>query len=427
MKHNTTKKQIFANLISYPVDKNIIQVNFSNTVRVASYEHDNYIGQKLITTTNGIFCPHCNAYTNRVKDRREIVLNSGSYASKIVLTQIVLKRFYCKQCNRSTTEKIERRTGSKQITDDIIDSTIKDLAFDTYTRAAKRLGESISTVMRHFDEYIQSIIEETPTQVEAIGVDEVAMIKHVLVSSPTREDRTLGYKRVYDRYPYQFVIVDHKTGHVLDIVNGRTKAIVLQLLREKYESFGFVSMDLWQTYRMVFLEEFPQACIIADKFHVVRNFTWAFSRSRIELCKEYNIGTTKHWRILTCRSSKLDENGLLKRDVMFDLVPELKPAYEAKEMAYECFKSKNLEEFRERFSSLCDYVYEHKIYHFYKALQTVKSWRQEIENMFLYPEYSNGRIERLNATIKKMKRNAHGYSNSGRTFALVKYRINRVA
>lgn len=428
-KYNT-KKRIFETILTnFPKKSTEILINIENTNIINIYENNTHIGFHIKSTTKTTKCKICNLDLTRSKGFNDIVVNYGKYNSKIILIRANLKKYHCMNCKATTIENLINKTGKIQVSNNVIDSIILDLKSNSnYTDVAKKYGESITNIQARFDKYRKNIeVDMSKRKVYAIGVDEVSMIKYVLKSTPSRLEASYGAKREYIPYNYQFVVIDHETGNIIDIINGRTKKIVLELVKTRYESVENVTMDLWKTYRDIFNSEFEAINVIADRFHVVRNFVWAFSRGRIDLFKACSITTTKHWKILTCRESKLDEKGKNRLEIILNKIPGLKVLHQAKEMALETFKKQELESFQTKYETLKEFIYDNELIEFYKAIQTVEAWKKEIDNMFIYSEFSNGKVERMNTALKKIKSYAYGFSNSERTFALVKHKLNKVS
>ena len=78
---------------------------------------------------------------------------------------------------------------------------------------------------------------------------------------------------------YQFVIMDSDTKQVLDILESRCANVIQNHLEQHYKGISTFTQDLWKTYKNVALKVISNIKIIADPFHVVRQFMWAFSRT----------------------------------------------------------------------------------------------------------------------------------------------------
>ena len=62
--------------------------------------------------------------------------------------------------------------------------------------------------------------------------------------------------------------------------------MIKEHLKDNYKNIQTVSQDLWKPYKTVVKSLYEEVEIIPDRFHVVRQFTWAFTRERIKLQKK---------------------------------------------------------------------------------------------------------------------------------------------
>ena len=71
---------------------------------------------------------------------------------------------------------------------------------------------------------------------------------------------------------YATTLCDLSNHKVYDVILGRSEAAVkapLQRIRERHRT-KIVVMDLSETYRQIVKTHFPNALIVADRFHVIR-------------------------------------------------------------------------------------------------------------------------------------------------------------
>lgn len=275
----------------------------------------------------------------------------------------------------------------------------------SYSTVARIYNVSPKYVINHFDKHSNQL-SINRENVEHLSIDELRFMNK-------------------NEANYQFIIVNTYTKEVLDIISDRTQKNVKKFLETNYYGIKTVSQDLWKPYKNAVLSIYEDAKIVPDRFHIVRQFTWAFSRERIQLQKEHGIKTNKCWRLLTIRESKLDEKGKEKSDRKLSESEYLKVIHLAKEKAYDTFKKQTLEEYREKLQILKEYVELNDIVEFKRALNTIKNWEEDIENMFRY-DISNGIVERINRFIKQYKDISYGFKNLERSTKLVKYRVNKL-
>lgn len=73
-------------------------------------------------------------------------------------------------------------------------------------------------------------------------------------------------------------------------------------------------MYLWYPYRSIVKRYFPNATIIADKFHYLRHIFWAFNDIRIKTMNKYKKSSLeykvlkKYWKILIKAPNNLTDD-----------------------------------------------------------------------------------------------------------------------
>jgi len=105
------------------------------------------------------------------------------------------------------------------------------------------------------------------------------------------------------------------------------------------ENVKFIVIDMWRTYYTVLRQVFPNAIILIDRFHFVRQAVWSLENVRKRIQKELpdslRIYFKKSRTVLLKRSDHLFVNETInevrQRDKMFEFIPDLKKAYELKE------------------------------------------------------------------------------------------------
>ena len=101
------------------------------------------------------------------------------------------------------------------------------------------------------------LVKEKPVNLKKLGIDEIAVVK--------------GQRNYY------VVFVDLEKGKLVGLVEKRTKKGIIEYLEtwgEKVLSkIQEVSIDLWKPYKNIAEELMPQAEIVADRFHVMKQVT----------------------------------------------------------------------------------------------------------------------------------------------------------
>lgn len=406
MRKYNTVRTYFETILCQHQTNNCEIVPTLNQIKItAAYEDDKYIGFDGISTSKECGCKHCGQVISKIKDYKTSCTTIAKYNSKNVVLKLKKTMYYCSDCNASTTERLLDTTGKQQKTDGFLKSMIVSLKETvTYSTIARMYKVSISNVIRHFDKAELQESQVDPRNVRNLAIDEVRFIK-------------------LKNANYQCVLMDADTRKIITILKTRQQSFVKEHVSSMFTRLDTITQDLWSPYRSIARSCFPEAKVIADPFHVVRQFMWAFSRTRIALAKEQKVQTNKHWKLLTKRYSKLDERGKEKVVSLLEKNPPLKVAHIAKELALDMYSCKDKELYIELLKTFKEFIDENQLVEFKIAYKSAVNWHGEIINM-LDSEYSNGAIERTNRLIKQSKNIAFGFLNLSRATKLLQYRMN---
>lgn len=223
------------------------------------------------------------------------------------------------------------------------------------------------------------------------------------------------------------VLVDIQKHRILDIIKDRNNITnyFFQYSSEARSAVKTVTVDLFTPYRKAIHELFPNAVIIADRFHVVTQAYRALNIVRISVMKHFKSDTReyrqlkKFHRLLLKDSNELDFTTPKKRnnyryayltdsevvDHLLTLSNELRNAYD--------FYQDILFSLKQRDSQYLATVLTDKrtlptqMLH---ARKTIKNAYDEILNSFDYG-FSNGPVEGINNKIKVINRISYGFQN----------------
>ncbi len=406
MRNYNTVRTYFETILCHHQTENCEIVPTLNQIKItATYEDDNYIGFDGISTSKEGGCKHCGQVISKIKSYKTSCTTIAKYNSKNIVLRLKKTMYYCSDCNASTTERLLDTMGNQQKTNGFLKSMIGSLKETvTYSTIARMYKVSISNVIRHFDKAELRENQIDPRTVRNLAIDEVRFIK-------------------LKHANYQCVLMDADSRKVITILETRQQSFVKEQVSSMFTRLDTITQDLWSPYRSIARSCFPEAKVIADPFHVVRQFMWAFSRTRIALAKEQKVQTNKHWKLLTKRYSKLDERGKEKLIALLDDNPPLMAAHVAKELALDMYSCKDKELYIELLEIFKEFIDENNLVEFKIAYKSAMNWHGEILNM-LDSDYSNGAIERTNRVIKQSKNIAFGFINLSRATKLVQYRMN---
>ncbi len=335
-------------------------------------------------------CPCCGKMTNKIHYYREQRIKDMPAFGKAIEILLRKRRYACIECGKRFAEPNEFLARYQRMTKRAIMGLLDRLSsVHSYTSVSKEFSVSPSTVIRFFGNVKYPKPVKLP---EVIGIDEF-------------KGNSGGEK-------FHGILTDISQKQVIDILKTRKTSELYTYFRN-YDRSGvkyFVS-DMYAPYRELAEVFFPNATYVIDKYHWIRQATWAFENVRKEVQKKFNKKHRiyfKHSRnLLLKRMDKLEPEQLTQVMIMLDCSAELSTAYFLKEQLYKILDMTDPVKQKKEFSDWIEEAEESEVKAFHKCAKTYRNWFEPITNSFFCP-YTNGFTEGCNNKIKVLKRNAFG-------------------
>jgi len=159
---------------------------------------------------------------------------------------------------------------------------------------------------------------------------------------------------------------------------------------------------------------FPQATIIADKYHVIRQVYWAMEKVRKNeqnnLPKQHRIYFKKSRNLLMKRTESLTLEEMDRLALMFEIAPRLADAYRIKNEFLTVIHSTSSQEGKKKLINWLFSVEVMDLPEFHDCTKAYHNWFNEIINSIDVP-WTNGYIEGCNNKTKVLKRVSYGMRN----------------
>lgn len=341
-------------------------------------------------------CPVCGESTDKVHDYREQEVKDISSFGKFTILHLRKRRYSCPSCGKRFFEDNSFLPRYYRVTSRLCANVIDAFrSLRPATEIAKENNISATTATRYFD----LVSYKHPGLPEVLSIDEF-------------KGNSGGHK-------YQCIIADAKNHKVKDILPSRNSLELTAYFSQSStkKSVKCVVMDMSGQFRRIAEECFPDAEIIADKFHVVRQVMWALENVRKNEQKKLSKNMRKYFKksrwILLKREEDLTEEEKQKAAFMIENRPRLGTAYRLKNNFLKVMESTNYYDAKK---ALSDWIIQAELAdyeEFQAALTAIHNWDTYILNAFKYP-YSNGFTEGCNNKTKVLKRVAFGYRNFDR-------------
>ena len=343
------------------------------------------------------YCPHCASGEYWTHEYRTVTVRDEPIRGKEIILRIKKRRLRCKQCKRTFNEPIPGVMPRGRFTQRFKRSlnwacqNFRDLK-----KVRKAYRCSTDTVYKAHYEQLRINLKKNINYAwpSTIGIDEHA------------------FRRSSPKAPTTFatMIVDFKNKRPMELVDGKTGWQLKEALEyiPGRENVTTVALDLSDPYKKFVKEFFPNANMVADKFHVLRLLNHHIMRRRKEI-----TGDRASWR---ARSLLLMSNIHLDpwdRKVLWeylDQYPELKQVYAFKESLHSFYRIKGYNRAKKALTVLTDRMAKSELKEIKRLRKTLMKWRQEILNYFR-TGVTNARTEGFNNIAKLLQRTAFGFKS----------------
>ena len=336
-------------------------------------------------------CPCCGTVTDRVHDYRMQVIKDVPLARDTFLH--LRKRRYRCDCGKRFFEINTFLPRYYRVTTRLVAEIM--FAFKK-TVSAKEIGcrynVSSVTAMRYFNQFNQRLTMLP----KVISLDEF-------------KGNSGGQK-------YNSIIVDPEKRIVLDVLPNRFENNLIKYFSQfpNKNDVKYFVCDMNPHFRQVAKICFPQATIVADKYHVIRQVYWAMEKVRKNEQNKLSARFRKYFKksrnLLMKRTEKLSEEEMDRLSLMFEIAPRLADAYRFKNDFITVIRSNSSIEGKQR---LVDWLFSLEVMdlpEFHDCTKAYHNWFQEIINSMDVP-WTNGYIEGCNSKTKVLKRVSYGMRN----------------
>ena len=345
--------------------------------------------------TDWEICPKCAECSFSVYDRRWARYRDENLRGRRVWLYIHKRRFICKHCKKPFTEPIPGiRKGS---------------------RTTERFRKAIQWACEHFRDLI-SVIRQYRCSSGYVYKTHYEELERRRRTRLYPWPRKIGLDEHYFKSnkagfrEFVSMVVDFSNKKLFELVEGRTVAELKHYLwnipgRENVQA---VAMDLSEPYRKFTHEFFPNATIVADKFHVVRLLHPAINKRRKEITGDRRSLPVR--RLLLRNGSHLSRD---ERSRLFRWLEDkhaLREVYQAKEAIHRLYRTRGYGRAKRAFTKLTDVLSLSRLKEIKTFRRTLMRWRDEILAYFRIP-LTNGRTEGFNGKAKLVKRRAYGYKS----------------
>jgi len=345
-------------------------------------------------------CPNCGSSEKCIKASFWRNIKSIPQQGHPVTLRIRCHKFHCKQCGRYFNTRLYGVKKWARSTEPL-KSSVFNACKKGYSNkdAASESGLSVATVERFYHQMVQQKISHQKERLcpRYLGIDE------------HRFSRKIGFVTTF---------CNLERHSVFDVAPGRSEAELLPFLKalQGRKRVKVVCMDMHAPYRKMVRRWFPNAKIVADRFHVIKLINHHFAKT-CKLIDEERLAWGRGGLIrMMCTSSRnLTVSKRKKLEQYFDEQPVIKYLWIfCQELAELCRnKGKNPGACKKLIKELLNKI-ELLQKSPFRPMQTLGksliAWLNPIVRMFRFYR-SNGILEGFHRKMKLIQRRAYGFKN----------------
>lgn len=346
----------------------------------------------------GTSCPRCFQRRYRIKATKIRHLKHTFFGRKLVRLKLRIPKLFCKCCHHyfmlPVPGILPKRRSTESFRTDVFQLHHGGIP---QVQLARTHDISGSTVERWYQDFVKYRVQELKGRSCPIvlGIDEHFFTK---------------------KQGYATTLVDLRNHKVFDVVLGRSEASLRPFLErlEGRDRVKVVVMDLSETYRSIVRKYFPNAMIVADRFHVIRLLNHHFLKTWASFDE---VGRKNRGLLSLMRRHawNLSPEQRVNLERYFTEHPGLKEIWEFKQGLTELLlhKRQNQKQARDLVPQFLWHMNEllQSPLPFMKSFgETLRSWREPMVRMWRFTK-NNGITEGLHTKMEMISRRAFGFRN----------------
>ena len=345
-----------------------------------------------------VSCPHCGGLRLRSKGRCGRTLRHEDWGLRHSVIELEARKWLCQACGRQFRQRFPG-IQPWQRASEAFQRQIFRLHLDGINRSllGRREGIGAATVQRYF---------------------QAGLVRQFGQWHPPRCPPVLGIDEHFftRRNGFATTLCDLRRHKVYDVVLGRSEsalAAYFERLEGKAE-VKLVCMDLSSSYRSLVRKHFPNALIIADRFHVIRLVNHHFLACWRELDP---VGSKNRGLLSLMRRHRhnLKPEQLARLMNYLAGLPALEQIYLFKQrLCYLLLKKhrtrRQCQPLAARYLKAVDQLRESGLAQLVQLGETLHNWRNEIGLMWRFTR-NNSMTEGFHTKMELINRQAYGFRN----------------
>ena len=343
-------------------------------------------------------CIHCGYSRCRIKSSFIRTLKHTRQGNRLMLLHIRSHKYRCNRCKRYFNLRIPGVLARRRSTESFrMEVYEKHHGGISQSLIEKMHGIGHATVERWYQDFVYKRVQELQSRhsPKVIGIDE-----HFFT-------RKRGYATT---------LCDLGNHKIYDVVLGRSEKSLqpyLERIPERYRT-RIAVMDLSETYRAICKQHFPNALIVADRFHVIRLVNHHFLKTwqLLDPAGRKNRGLLS---LMRRHEKNLEPQQIARLRIYLELNPVLREIYDFKQKLCRLLglRSKNKALLRpviHELIAMINQLRQTTLEPLRTLGETLDKWKEEIGRMLRFSR-SNGITEGFHTKMEMISRRAFGFRN----------------
>ena len=392
-------------MTSAPQTKLLTELLNLESVKVTKYQNISGIGLilHLESLTREAACDRCGQKSKKIHQNHRYLVKDLPMSGQTVYLEVNRRQFKCDRCSKPFSEEFNFVKKRRQYTSRLATEIVRQVLADDIKTVAQNNDVSTEEIETMLRDKAQELVLEKPCGLKKLGIDEIALVK--------------------GQGNYCAVLVDLEQSKIVDILSERSQEKIMEVLiswgEEILKEIEYVSIDLWKPYKSLVKKLMPNATVVADRFHVMKQINEeldkqrktekkAVQKEKSKKKKEKILsGLTKSKYALLKNECNLNEKQQEKLETVRKLCPILGKMHELKEQFRDIFEQN--EKGLTGLLKISEWLKEAGTY-YPESKKTIVRWIGEIISYF-DERISNGVVEGINNKLKLIKRSAYGFRN----------------
>lgn len=340
-------------------------------------------------------CPRCAGRCTSRAGRAYTTVREAPVRETPLWLRIHKHRYFCKSCRKPFTESVScvwpRRRSTAHFRQAVANDC-KNYASLSHVRTHHSCSSGFIYKV-HYDLLAIKLRDRSNIRwPKILGIDE-----HFFT-------RRNGYAE------FATVFCDLKKRRLFEMCNGKDTKSILEAVSHYpgREDVKVVVIDLSNGYLSVVKKLFPNAKIIADKFHALRLLTPAMMKLRKQI--NGNKLDLKQRRLLLKNREDLKYSDKKQMDAFLEKHPELEELYSYKERLRSFYKCRNQRQAKIKLRQFIEDLSRSTQQAAQRLARTLDRWREQLLEYFKN-KWTNGFTEATNGNAKALQRRARGFKN----------------